>query len=278
MICGVLAMEMLHGVWEQYLRPRAVVGYGVKIFLPSPPNYVSRSPGATLIKGTRNTWHSHVALLASWFLPPTPSWTADVKYECHIFLLDAWLTELSLILTMAAHSEEFASLAKNIKHVWFYPHVLARRIPHQNSPAHMRKWLSEETASRGRLRSSFVKRAPGLSCNGNAQLWNLAMKIGEGLICEVFLNLSSSFLQKRIRTQISQDRYSDIADEILWAQPNSGVRGGHGREVECLNTATPQKNCNEYRINTRKANRTPSPQQLFLAVMILTSTLDVIYT
>ena len=25
--------------------PRAVVGYGVKIFLPSPPNYVTRSPG-----------------------------------------------------------------------------------------------------------------------------------------------------------------------------------------------------------------------------------------
>ena len=26
-------------------RPRAVVGYGVKIFLPSPPSYVTRSPG-----------------------------------------------------------------------------------------------------------------------------------------------------------------------------------------------------------------------------------------
>ena len=29
----------------KHLRPRAVVGYGVKIFLPSPPNYVTRSPG-----------------------------------------------------------------------------------------------------------------------------------------------------------------------------------------------------------------------------------------
>ena len=38
-------MEMLQGVWKQHLRPRAVVGYGVKIFLPSPPNYVTRSPG-----------------------------------------------------------------------------------------------------------------------------------------------------------------------------------------------------------------------------------------
>ena len=38
-------MEMLQGVWKQHLRPRAVVGYGVKSFLPSPPNYVTRSPG-----------------------------------------------------------------------------------------------------------------------------------------------------------------------------------------------------------------------------------------
>ena len=27
------------------IRPRAVVGYGVQIFRPSPPNYVTRSPG-----------------------------------------------------------------------------------------------------------------------------------------------------------------------------------------------------------------------------------------
>ena len=45
MICRVLAMELLQGVWKQHLRPCAVVGYGVKIFLPSPPNYVTRSPG-----------------------------------------------------------------------------------------------------------------------------------------------------------------------------------------------------------------------------------------
>ena len=38
-------MAILQGVWKQHLRPRAVVGYGVKIFLPSPPNYVTRSPG-----------------------------------------------------------------------------------------------------------------------------------------------------------------------------------------------------------------------------------------
>ena len=38
-------MEMLQGVWKQHLRPRAVVGYGANISLPSPPNYVTRSPG-----------------------------------------------------------------------------------------------------------------------------------------------------------------------------------------------------------------------------------------
>ena len=38
-------MQMLQGVWKQHLRPHAVVGYGVKILLPSPPNYVTRSPG-----------------------------------------------------------------------------------------------------------------------------------------------------------------------------------------------------------------------------------------
>ena len=38
-------MEILQEVWKQRLRPRAVVGYGVKIFLPSPPKYVTRSPG-----------------------------------------------------------------------------------------------------------------------------------------------------------------------------------------------------------------------------------------
>ena len=43
-------MEMLQGVWKQHLRPRAVVGYGVKIFLPSPPNYVTRSPGSSIVR------------------------------------------------------------------------------------------------------------------------------------------------------------------------------------------------------------------------------------
>ena len=42
-------MEILQGVWKQHLRPRAVVGYGVKIFLPSPPNYVTRLPGKIFI-------------------------------------------------------------------------------------------------------------------------------------------------------------------------------------------------------------------------------------
>ena len=48
-------MSILQGVWKQHLRPRAVVGYGVKIFLPSPPNYVTRSPGRHLERISRHT-------------------------------------------------------------------------------------------------------------------------------------------------------------------------------------------------------------------------------
>ena len=43
-------MEMLQGVWKQHLRPRVVVGYGLKIFIPSPPNYITRSPGRGFAK------------------------------------------------------------------------------------------------------------------------------------------------------------------------------------------------------------------------------------
>ena len=32
------------------IRPRAVVGYSVKIFHPSPPNYVTRSPGKSYLE------------------------------------------------------------------------------------------------------------------------------------------------------------------------------------------------------------------------------------
>ena len=39
-------MEILQGVWKQHLRPCAVVVDGVKIILPSPPNYVTRSAGS----------------------------------------------------------------------------------------------------------------------------------------------------------------------------------------------------------------------------------------
>ena len=54
-------MEMLQGVWKQHLRPRAVVGYGVIIFLPSPLNYVTRSPGAEY-----KHRHDNVARMIHW--------------------------------------------------------------------------------------------------------------------------------------------------------------------------------------------------------------------
>ena len=47
-------MEMLQGVWKQHLRPRAAVGYGFKIFLLSPPNYVTRSPGEHALNYSQN--------------------------------------------------------------------------------------------------------------------------------------------------------------------------------------------------------------------------------
>ena len=41
-------------------------------------------------------------------------------------------------------SEQFLPReAKNIKHVWFYPHGLARRISHQNFPANTRKRMTK---------------------------------------------------------------------------------------------------------------------------------------
>ena len=53
-------MEMLQGVWKQHLRPRAVVGYGVKIFVPSPPNYVTRTPGQSLLTFSRSAGEKNI--------------------------------------------------------------------------------------------------------------------------------------------------------------------------------------------------------------------------
>ena len=79
-------MEMLQGVWKQHLRPRAVVGYGVKIFLPSPPNYVTRLPGG----------------LATCWLPRERSWERVCKRELYRLL------KTSLVLTkIVANSLHF---------------------------------------------------------------------------------------------------------------------------------------------------------------------------
>ena len=51
------------------IRPREVVGYGVKIFHPSPSNYVTRSPGSWLCEAdefpTTVPWKAQVGLCAS---------------------------------------------------------------------------------------------------------------------------------------------------------------------------------------------------------------------
>ena len=62
-------MAILQGVWKQHLRPRAFVGNGVKILLPSPPNYVTRSPGceraSTLIKNFPYVQCERLALMST---------------------------------------------------------------------------------------------------------------------------------------------------------------------------------------------------------------------
>ena len=52
----------------------ALVGYGVKIFLPSPPNYVTRSPGK----------HVHVSLenISSMMEGPRVFRTNDSPWKC----------------------------------------------------------------------------------------------------------------------------------------------------------------------------------------------------
>ena len=72
-------MEMLQGVWKQHLRPRAVVGYGAKISLPSPPNYVTRSPGCNNYMQVTNLANS---MLYTLFKSPR------VKVLCVLHLLD----------------------------------------------------------------------------------------------------------------------------------------------------------------------------------------------
>ena len=49
--------NLTSAILNSKIRPRPVVGYGVKIFHPSPPNYVTRSPGYL--------WHLMLQLCAS---------------------------------------------------------------------------------------------------------------------------------------------------------------------------------------------------------------------
>ncbi|XP_074617000.1 dehydrogenase/reductase SDR family member 4-like isoform X1 [Acropora palmata] len=67
-------MEMLQGVSKQHLRPCAVVGYGVKIFLPSPPNHVTRSPGLwTGVDECHTTLHKELRDVGRLVLVPPSS-------------------------------------------------------------------------------------------------------------------------------------------------------------------------------------------------------------
>ena len=88
-------MEMLQGVWKQHLRPHAVEGYGVKIFLPSPPNYVTRSPGYSVVCGLSFSLSQHDFegfLRAPWFLPSSKL-TPSLNPICRTPLITVLCTE-----------------------------------------------------------------------------------------------------------------------------------------------------------------------------------------
>ena len=63
------------------IRPRAVVGYGVKIFHPSPPNYVTRSPG--LLNRHTATWNLIVKCLT--FPPTAPQFPNEQNPSTHLY-------------------------------------------------------------------------------------------------------------------------------------------------------------------------------------------------
>ena len=100
---------MLQGVWKQHLRPRAVVGYGVKIFLPSPPNYVTRSPGCnSLVAREKSRVHGVIGFgfafhrLKNWresFKPITKRSNRNrvITFDSH--LKTALLVETTIIMS-----------------------------------------------------------------------------------------------------------------------------------------------------------------------------------
>ena len=184
--------------------------------------------------------------------------------------MDAWLTELSLILTMAAHSEEFASLAKNIKHVWFILTVsrgefLTKIPPHTWGNGCLSKPPRE--AVYAALFSNVRRQRPTLKSRlekwGRVNLWGF-FRICQVPFCKNVPGLKFLKIDIQILLLHFVSRAKCRCKRGTW-------EGGRGPEHG-------KKNCNEYRINARKANKTPPPQQLLLDVRILTSTLDVICT
>ena len=63
------------------MRPRTVVGYGVKMFIPRPPSYVTRSPGC-LRKQSLRVGHQYAPSLKGISIP-----TFDIKLQEIIFAI-----------------------------------------------------------------------------------------------------------------------------------------------------------------------------------------------
>ena len=132
MICWVLAMEILQGVWKQHLRPRAVVGYGIKFFRPSPPNYVNRSPDDNCLNCAKIAQFFRSKLTLKYWTVADPSWISlitlsgysfparyficfiveDVMHGCGIFGHGILLTLFSLVIINNSHV--FISVGRGI--------------------------------------------------------------------------------------------------------------------------------------------------------------------
>lgn len=81
--------------------------------------------------------------MAPKYLPPTPSWTTEVKWECHVFYRTLHCSSSARFSRRPYTVGNLPREAKNIKHVSFYPHGLARRISQQIFLRHVRKRLSK---------------------------------------------------------------------------------------------------------------------------------------
>ena len=84
-----MSFNLASAMLNSKIRPRAVVGYGVKIFHLSPPNYVTRSPGMYCIVTIRRAFDYYTV---PW---GRPSW-ASTSVLVAIVVSAWWVTSTSI--------------------------------------------------------------------------------------------------------------------------------------------------------------------------------------